>query len=66
MPSVASQVMPALVNSGALPNVDVNAYNSSNASQKAAYNKQVSDSIAGGNQKLAQVASNALDQVGPQ
>ena len=66
IPSVASQVMPALVNSGAIANVDVNTYNSSNASQKAAYNKEVSDSISSGNQKLAQVASNALDQVGPQ
>ena len=63
-PSVASQVMPALVNSGALNNVSINAYNSANASQKSAYNKQVTDSIAGGNQKLAQVASNAINNIG--
>jgi hypothetical protein len=56
--------MPALVNSGALNNVSINAYNSANASQKSAYNKQVTDSIAGGNQKLAQVASNAINNIG--
>ena len=64
IPSVASQVTPALVNSGALPNVSTNDYNSANASQKAAYDAQIQSSIAGGNQKLAQVASNALNSLG--
>mgnify|MGYP000403563790 CR=1 FL=1 len=60
----ATAFVPALVNSGALNNVSINAYNSANASQKSAYNKQVTDSIAGGNQKLAQVASNAINNIG--
>lgn len=64
IPSVASQVTPALINSGALPNVSVNTYNSATASQKAVYDSQIQSSIAGGNQKLAQVASNALNSLG--
>ena len=63
-PAVAAQVNPALVNSGALPNVDVNAYNSASASQKASYDAQIKGAIAGGNQKLTQVASNALSNLG--
>jgi len=63
-PTVAAQVNPALVNSGALPNVDVNAYNSASSSQKASYNSQIQGAIAAGNQKLTQVASNALKNLG--
>ena len=62
-PAVANQVLPALVNSGALPNIGINAYNSANASQKSAYNSQMADAIAGGNQKLSQVASNAISNL---
>lgn len=61
--AVANQVLPALVNSGALPNVTINAYNSASASQKAAYNLQVINKIAAGDQKLAQVASNAINNL---
>ena len=64
IPSVASQVTPALINSGALPNVSTNDYNSASASQKAAYTAQLQNSIANGNQKLTQVASNALSDLG--
>ena len=60
-PSVANQVLPALINSGSLPNVSVNDYNTANASQKAAYQTQLSNKIANGDQKLAQVASNAIN-----
>ena len=63
-PTVAAQVNPALVNSGALPNVDVNAYNSASASQKASYDSQIQGAIASGSQKLTQVASNALKNLG--
>lgn len=64
IPSVASQVSPALVNSGALPNVSINDYNNANASQKAAYDAQLRNRIASGDQKLTQVASNALNNLG--
>jgi len=63
-PTVAAQVNPALVNSGALPNVSINAYNSASASQKTSYDAQIQGAIAGGNQKLTQVASNALKDLG--
>jgi hypothetical protein len=63
-PGIASQVVPALVNSGALSNVGINDYNSASASQKTAYNAQITDKIANGDQKLTQVASNALDNLG--
>ena len=62
-PAIANQVLPALVNSGALPNVNINTYNSASASQKAAYNSQVINKIASGDQKLAQVASNAINNL---
>ena len=61
-PAVANQVLPALVNSGALPNVSINAYNSASASQKSAYNSQAASAISG-NQKLTQVASNAISNL---
>jgi hypothetical protein len=64
IPSVASQVNPALINSGALPNVSINTYNNANASQKAAYDAEIRSKIAGGDQKLTQVASNALNNLG--
>jgi hypothetical protein len=62
-PAVANQILPALVNSGALPNVSINAYNNASVSQKAAYNSQISNKIAAGDQKLAQVASNAISNL---
>lgn len=62
-PAVANQVLPALVNSGALPNVSINTYNNASASQKAAYSSQLSAKIANGDQKLAQVASNAISRL---
>lgn len=60
-PSVASAVFPALVNSGALSNVGINEYNSASATQKSAYNSQLTNSILSGNQKLSQIASNAIN-----
>ena len=59
-PGIANQVIPALINSGALPNVSNNDYNNATDSQKAAYFLQLSGKIADGDQKLAQVASNAI------
>lgn len=64
IPSVASQVTPALINSGALTNVSINDYNNASASQKAAYDSEIRSSIENGNQKLTQVASNALKNLG--
>jgi hypothetical protein len=64
IPSVASQVTPALINSGALSNVSINDYNNANASQKAAYDAQLQNRIATGDQKLTQVASSALKELG--
>jgi len=63
-PAIRNQVNPALINSGAIPNVSVNDYNNASASQKAAYDSQISSSINSGNQKLIQVASNALTNLG--
>jgi len=63
-PAIKNQVNPALINSGAIPNVSVNDYNNASASQKAAYDSQISNKIAAGDQKLAQVASNALNNLG--
>ena len=63
-PAIKNQVNPALINSGAIPNVSVNDYNNASASQKAAYDSQISSSINSGNQKLIQVASNALTNLG--
>ena len=64
IPSVANQVTPALINSGALPNVNINDYNNASPSQKSAYNAQITSGINSGNQKLTQVASNALKDLG--
>ena len=63
-PAVASAVTPALINSGALPNVSINDYNNASAAQKSVYNAEIQSSIAGGNQKLTQVASNAISNLG--
>lgn len=60
-PAVANVVVPALINSGALPNVTVNTYNSSTASQKSSYVSQLTTKISSGDQKLAQIASNAIN-----
>jgi hypothetical protein len=64
IPSVSSQVIPSLVNSGAISNVSINDYNSASASQKAAYNAQITSKITNGDQKLTQLASNALTNLG--
>jgi hypothetical protein len=63
-PAIKNQINPALINSGAIPNVNVNDYNSASASQKAAYDSQIASKIASGDQKLTQVASNALTDLG--
>ena len=63
-PAVASAVTPALINSGALPNVSINDYNNASAAQKSVYNAEIQSSIAGGNQKLTQEASNAISNLG--
>jgi hypothetical protein len=63
-PAIKNQINPALINSGAIPNVSVNDYNSASASQKAAYDSQIASKIASGDQKLTQVASNALTDLG--
>ena len=63
-PAVANQVLPSLVNSGALPNVGINDYNNASASQKAAYNAQITEKIDNGDQKLTQLASNAVNNLG--
>jgi len=63
-PAVANQVLPSLINSGALPNVTINDYNSATASQKAAYTAQITNKIANNDQKLTQIASNALSNLG--
>jgi len=60
-PAVSNVLVPALINSGALPNVTVNTYNSSTASQKASYVSQLTTKISSGDQKLAQIASNAIN-----
>ena len=62
-PAVANVVFPALVNSGALSNVSINDYNSASATQKSAYNSQLTSSIASGDQKLSQIASNAINSI---
>lgn len=60
-PAVADTVLPALINSGSLANVSINDYNNASASQKAVYSAQIQGEIASGNQKLAQIASNAIN-----
>ena len=64
IPNIVTTVLPPLVNSGALPNVDINTYNSSSDSQKAAYASVVADMVRGGDQKLIDIASAALDKLG--
>ena len=64
IPAVASQVMPALINSGALPNTTMADYNSATTSQKAAYEGDIRSQIAQGDQNLTQIASNALSSLG--
>ena len=64
IPSIANQVNPALINSGALSNVSINTYNNASASQKAAYDSAIKSKIASGDQKLTQLASNALNSLG--
>jgi hypothetical protein len=63
-PSIASQVLPSLLNSGAIPNVGINEFNSATTSQQASYTAQVTNKIANGDQKLTQLASNALTNLG--
>ena len=64
IPAVASQVIPALINSGALPNTTMADYNSATTSQKAAYEGDIRSQIAQGDQNLTQIASNALTDLG--
>ena len=64
MPAVASQVIPALINSGALPNTTMSDYNSATPSVKAAYESDLRSQIAQGDQNLTQIASNALTDLG--
>jgi hypothetical protein len=64
IPAVASQVMPALINSGALPNTTMADYNSATPSVKAAYESDLRSQIAQGDQNLTQIASNALTDLG--
>jgi hypothetical protein len=62
--AIASSVTPALINSGAVPNVSINDYNNASDSQRAVYNAELQSSIAAGNQKLTQLASNAISNLG--
>ena len=64
IPAVASQVIPALINSGALPNTTMSDYNSATPSVKAAYESDLRSQIAQGDQNLTQIASNALTDLG--
>ena len=59
-PEVSNNVIPALVNSGAINNVDINRYNASSQNQKDDYNSQLVDKITSGSQKLTQIASNSI------
>ncbi len=63
-PTIANQVLPSLINSGSVSNVSINDYNNASTSQKAAYNTQILNKIAAGDQKLTQLASNALNGLG--
>ena len=56
--------MPALINSGALPNTTMADYNSATPSVKAAYESDLRSQIAQGDQNLTQIASNALTDLG--
>tara|TARA_B100000780_G_scaffold140812_1_gene98611 strand:+ start:4708 stop:5946 length:1239 start_codon:yes stop_codon:yes gene_type:complete len=59
-PAVSNSLMPALINSGAIANVGINEYNAASASQRSTYKKEVINKIQAGDQKLQQIASNAL------
>jgi hypothetical protein len=64
-PEINASVMPALINTGAIPNVGINEYNSASVGAKASYEAQIRNQIASGNAGLTQVASNAINDLGP-
>ena len=64
-PAIQTQVMPAIVNSGGLGNVTITDYNSANSTQRAAYTQQAINKIQAGDAKLSQLASNAINNLGP-
>lgn len=59
-PATSAQITPALINTGAIPNVDINTYNNSTPIEQAAIDQNLKDLVAGGNISLIQTASNAL------
>ena len=63
-PAKTSQIMPAMLASGSIPNVSLAEYNSSTTAQKAAYATQITSKISKGDQKLTQLASNAINGIG--
>jgi hypothetical protein len=63
-PSIMNQVIAPLVNSGTLPNTTMADYNSATPAVKLAYQSDIKNLIAGGDQKLIQIASNALNNLG--
>ena len=63
-PAKTSQIMPVMLASGSIPNVSLSEYNSSTTAQKAAYTTQITSKISKGDQKLTQLASNAINGLG--
>lgn len=59
-PATKALLTPALINTGAIPNVDINTYNNATAVEKAAIDQNLINLIQGGNILLIQTASNAL------
>lgn len=64
-PTVQAQVMPAIINSGLIPNVSITDFNNASPTQRANYTQQALDKIQSGDAKSAQVASNAINNLGP-
>jgi hypothetical protein len=59
-PATKALLTPALINTGVIPNVDINTYNSATAVEKSAIDQNLINLIQGGNLLLIQTASNAL------
>jgi hypothetical protein len=59
-PATKALLTPALINTGVIPNVDINTYNNATAVEKAAIDQNLINLIQGGNILLIQTASNAL------
>jgi len=59
-PATKALLTPALINTGIIPNVDINTYNNATAVEKAAIDQNLINLIQGGNILLIQTASNAL------